>query len=175
MINMNMRFFNLDAFSTHPIPAWCKKLVFKVRWTLVGFLALPLISKWINEKDGLWKTERHNAVINVKHQGDNLKEIIKMLADDKLEILKQIDEATQQGDREKELELRKQAASLDNSVNAWGKQLAEMNKKNAITLSIYLEVMTRIFDAMSVQYPDIYYKTLDFQEQHAYEVAKTLG
>ena len=43
MINMNMRFFNLDAFSTHPIPAWCKKLVFKVRWTLVGFLALPLI------------------------------------------------------------------------------------------------------------------------------------
>lgn len=133
------------------------------------------VSKWINEKDGLWKTERHNAVINVKHQGDNLKEIIKMLADDKLEILKQIDEATLLGDRERELELRKQAASLDNSVNAWGKQLAEMNKKNAITLSVYLEVMTRIFDAMSVQYPDIYYKTLDFQEQHAYEVAKTLG
>lgn len=133
------------------------------------------VSKWINEKDGLWKTERHNAVINIKHQGDNLKEIIKMLADDKLEILKQIDEAAQQGDRERELELRKQAASLDNSVNAWGKQLAEMNKKNAITLSVYLEVMTRIFDALSVLYPDIYYKTLDFQEQHAYEVAKTLG
>lgn len=133
------------------------------------------VSAWINANDGLWKKERQSAVISVKQQGDNLKEIIKMLADDKLDILQQIDEATKEGDKDRELELRKQASSLDNSVNAWGKQLAEMNKKNAITLSIYLEVQSRIFDSMKVFDPGLYYQSLDFQEQHAYEIAKTLG
>lgn len=133
------------------------------------------ISKWINENDELWKKERKAAVISVKEQTDNLKEIIRRLADDKLEIMKKIDEASASGDKERELELRKQAASLDNSVNAWGKQLGEMNKKNAITLPIYLEVMSRIFDDLCKKYPSIYYQTLDFQEEHAYEVSKTLG
>ena len=70
------------------------------------------VSAWINANDGLWKKERQSAAISVKQQGDNLKEIIKMLADDKLEILRQIDEATKEGDKERELELRKQASSV---------------------------------------------------------------
>lgn len=40
---MNMRSFNLDAFSTHPMPARCKKLGLRVKCTWVGILALPLI------------------------------------------------------------------------------------------------------------------------------------
>ena len=36
------------------------------------------ISKWINEKDGLWKTERHNAVINVSNRGQQIHDQIKL-------------------------------------------------------------------------------------------------
>ena len=123
------------------------------------------VSSWINENDALWKKERQASVISSQKQGDNLKQIINILADQKLELLRMIDV----------LELRKQAATLDNSVAQWGNQLKEVDKKNRITLAIYIDVMSRIFDAMKVYDADLYFKTLDFQENHLYEAAKMLG
>lgn len=133
------------------------------------------VSKWINDNEGLWKEERRAAVVNSKQQAGNIKEIIRMLAEDKLDILQRIDEAEKEGDKELVMELRKQAASLDNSVNAWGKQMENMNKENRITLSVYLEVMDRVFDAMKIANPHLYYESLDFQEAHIYDVSKLLG
>lgn len=133
------------------------------------------VSKWVNDKDGLWKKERIASVVNSKEQSDNVLEIIRMLAEDKLEILQRIDEAEKEGDKELVMELRKQAASLDNSVNAWGKQMENMNKENRITFSVYLEVMDRVFDAMKTANPHLYYESLDFQEAHIYDVSKLLG
>lgn len=133
------------------------------------------LSKWINENDGLWKEERRAAVINTKQQAGNIKEIIRMLAEDKLDILQRIDDAEREGNKELVMELRKQAASLDNSVNAWGKQMENMNKENRITLSIYLEVMDKIFDALKIFNPHLYYESLDFQESHIYDMSKLLG
>ena len=133
------------------------------------------VSKWINDNEGLWKEERRAAVVNSKQQAGNIKEIIRMLAEDKLDILRRIDEAEKEGDKELVMELRKQAASLDNSVNAWGKQMENMNKENRITPSVYLEVMDRVFDAMKTANPHLYYESLDFQEAHIYDVSKLLG
>ena len=133
------------------------------------------VSNWINENDALWKKERQASVISSKKQGDNLKQIINILADQKLELLRMIDEAIAEGDSDKVLELRKQAAGLDNSVAQWGNQLKEVDKKNRITLAIYIDVMDRIFDAMKAYNAELYFKTLDFQENHLYEAAKMLG
>lgn len=133
------------------------------------------VSNWINENGALWKRERQASGISSKKQGDNLKEIISMLADQKLELLRMIDEAIAEGDSDKVLELRKQAAGLDNSVAQWGNQLKEVDKKNRITLAVYIDVMSRIFDAMKIYDSDLYFRTLDFQENHLYEAAKTLG
>lgn len=133
------------------------------------------VSNWINENDALWKKERQASVISSQKQGDNLKQIINILADQKLELLRMIDEAIAEGDSDKVLELRKQAAGLDNSVAQWGNQLKEVDKKNRITLAIYIDVMGRIFDAMKAYNAELYFKTLDFQENHLYEAAKMLG
>lgn len=133
------------------------------------------VSKWINDNEGLWKEERRASVVNSKQQAGNIKEIIRMLAENKLEILRRIDEAEKEGDKELVMELRKQAVSLDNSVNAWGKQMENMNKENRITFSVYLEVMDRVFDAMKTANPHLYYESLDFQEAHIYDVSKLLG
>ena len=133
------------------------------------------VSNWINENDALWKKERQASVISSKKQGDNLKQIINILADQKLELLRMIDEAIAEGDSDKVLELRKQAAGLDNSVAQWGNQLKEVDKKNRITLAIYIDVMGRIFDAMKAYNAELYFKTLDFLENHLYEAAKMLG
>lgn len=64
--------------------------------------------------------ERQASVISSQKQGDNLKQIINILADQKLELLRMIDEAIAEGDSDKVLELRKQAATLDSSVAQWG-------------------------------------------------------
>ena len=55
--------------------------------------------------------ERQASVISSQKQGDNLKQIINILADQKLELLRMIDEAIAEGDSDKVLELRKQAAT----------------------------------------------------------------
>ena len=55
------------------------------------------VSNWINENDALWKKERQASVISSKKQGDNLKQIINILADQKLELLRMIDEAIAEG------------------------------------------------------------------------------
>ena len=133
------------------------------------------VSNWINENDALWKKERQASVISSQKQGDNLKQIINILADQKLELLRMIDEAIAEGESDKVLELRKQAATLDNSVAQWGNQLKEVDKKNRITLAIYIDVMGRIFDAMKAYNAELYFKTLDFQENPLYEAAKMLG
>ena len=133
------------------------------------------VSNWINENDALWKKERQASVISSQKQGDNLKQIINILADQKLELLRMIDEAIAEGESDKVLELRKQAATLDNSVAQWGNQLKEVDKKNRITLAIFIDVMGRIFDAMKAYNAELYFKTLDFQENHLYEAAKMLG
>lgn len=133
------------------------------------------VSSWTNGNDGLWKKERQAAIVNSKKQGDNLREIIAILADQKLQLLHDIDEAGAQGDTGRVLELRKQAASLDNSVAQWGKQLAELDKQNRITLSVYLEVMDRIFESLKAFDAELYYRSLDFQESHIYETSKILG
>lgn len=133
------------------------------------------LSKWINENDGQWKEERRAAAINTKQQAGNIKEIIRMLAEDKLDLLRRIDDAEREGDTKLALELRSQAYALDNSVNAWGKRMENMDKDNRVTLSVYLEVMDRIFDALKTFNPHLYYESLDFQESHIYDVTKLLG
>ena len=59
------------------------------------------VSTWSNENDSLWKKERQASAISSKKQGDNLKEIINKLADQKLELLQKIDEAITEGDSER--------------------------------------------------------------------------
>jgi len=133
------------------------------------------ISNWINENEGLWKKEQQATAISSKKQGDNIKKIIENLAEKRLQLLSDIDDASKDGNKELELELRKQAASIDDGVSKWGKQLSEIDKTNRITLSIYIDVMTRIFDSLKIYDANLYFQTLDFQENHLYEAAKLLG
>jgi transposase len=133
------------------------------------------VSKWINDKDAQWKTERRMAVINSESQSKNRSEILYLIAEEKLELMNQIKKAKLDGDRELESELRKKSYALDNSVNSWRKDCKEQEKESRINLSVYLEIMERVFDAMKAFDPKLYYETLDFQESHIYDVTKLLG
>lgn len=133
------------------------------------------VSAWINDNDGLWKKKRLADSISTDKRNGNINEIINRLAQQKLDLLDKIDRALEEDDDEQVAELRKQASSLDNSVAQWRKQREDMNKTNRIDFSIYIEIMNKIFDAMQVSDPELYFRTLDFQEQHLASVSKIYG
>lgn len=133
------------------------------------------VSAWINDNDGLWKKKRLADSISTDRRNENINEIINRLAQQKLDLLDLIDKALDKQDDEQVAELRKQASALDNSVAQWRKQREDMNKTNRLDFSIYIEVMDKIFDAMQNADPDLYFRSLDFQEQHLYEVSKIFG
>lgn len=133
------------------------------------------VSAWINDNDGLWKKKRLADSISTNKRNENINEIINRLAQQKLELLDLIDKALEKQDDDQVAELRKQASALDNSVAQWRKQREDMNKTNRIDFSIYIEVMDKVFDAMQIADPDLYFRSLDFQEQHIYEVSKIYG
>lgn len=133
------------------------------------------VSAWINDNDGLWKKKRLADSISTDRRNENINEIINRLAQQKLDLLDLIDKALEEQDDELVAELRKQASALDNSVAQWRKQREDMNKTNRLDFSIYIEVMDKIFDAMQNADPDLYFRSLDFQEQHLYEVSKIFG
>lgn len=133
------------------------------------------VSAWINDNDGLWKKKRLADSISTDRRNENINEIINRLAQQKLDLLDLIDKALEKQDDEQVAELRKQASALDNSVAQWRKQREDMNKTNRLDFSIYIEVMDKIFDAMQNADPDLYFRSLDFQEQHLYEISKIFG
>lgn len=134
------------------------------------------ISAWVNENEQSWKRERDARANAQSKSGDNIREIISMLSDKKLQILRDISDAEVTGDKERLLELRKGAASLSNEVAQWNKTLQEMDKKgNRITLAIFLEVMDTIFDQLRNYDIDLYNKSLDFQELLVNEQTKILS
>lgn len=133
------------------------------------------VSAWINDNDGLWKKKRQADSISTDKRNENINEIINKLAQQKLDLLGKIDRAMEEQDDGLVAELRKQASALDNSVAQWRKQREDMNKTNRVDLSIYIEVMDKIFDSMQADDPDLYFRSLDFQEQHLYNVSKIYG
>lgn len=134
------------------------------------------LSNWINADNGAWKRERDARINSSAKQGDNIREIISIMSEQKLTILREIQDAEIAGEKELLLTLRKNAATLDDAVAKWNKTLQEMNKNgNRITLSIFLEVMDTIFDQLRNWDADIYNKTLDFQEMLVNEQTKILG
>lgn len=133
------------------------------------------LSSWVNENDGAWKKERSARAVSSKKSGENIQQIIDLTAEKKIEVLKRIEEAKLSGNKELEKQLRGEAASLDNSVAQWNKALQDANKGNRISLSVYLDVMDEIFDAIRLAEPDHYFALINFQEAHLIEITKKYG
>ena len=72
------------------------------------------IGEWV--KAGNWKSVRDANINSSQSQAKNIKELISELTEQQLEIVDQVKEAQQQGDKNLVTELRKQSASLSQEV-----------------------------------------------------------
>lgn len=138
------------------------------------------VDRWIN--DGNWKKIRDAKANGGKERIERTQLVVDSLTDERLSILKEVKECQElldggvNDDERKELLsriafCRKQAASIDDAIAKWNKRIENLNKETKVTLSMYMEVMEDIFEALRHFKEPLYMETLDFQEHHLEQVA----
>lgn len=143
------------------------------------------VQRWI--KEGNWKKLRDAKANGSPQRIERTQLVVDSMVEERLEILKEIKELqaqkewnsppTKQAQAELDAQiasLRRQAASIDDAISKWNKRIENLHKEGKITLSIYIEVMERIFEAMRTQNEPLYMQTLDFQENHLEDVSAKL-
>ena len=129
------------------------------------------VGEWVRKY--AWKQERQAREISVRSREGNRDQVLSDLATDRRRIRELImeQEASPQPDRELIRELRKQISRIDDAVSKWNKARITAQKDERVPLDIYLQVMDNIFDSLRLFDMELYTRTLDFQEQHIYQIS----
>ncbi|MBN2814970.1 MAG: helix-turn-helix domain-containing protein [Bacteroidales bacterium] len=131
------------------------------------------LSDWVTKFN--WKTERSARNTSPSQRIANLENIIAGIAEERIELTRQLAQVELTAAREEVEEIRKQISKLDDAVSKWNKTLRDINKEARIPLATYLEVMQTIFDALQAYDPKLYMQTLNFQEHHVHTVSLKMG
>jgi predicted transcriptional regulator len=139
---------------------------------LVG-VAEKTVGEWVI-KFG-WEKERSARTASPARRMDNIKEIITTLSDERLELNRKVKAAENNNDLSLIADLRGQISKIDDAVSKWNKALTTIESENRITLSIYINVMEKIFEKMRIHDPKLFMQTIEFQEQHLQQITLELG
>lgn len=130
------------------------------------------ISKWA--KEGRWKEERearqHCASVDI----DNTKRLLSLMAKQRLNLEKLIQDAVAGGNAEEEARLRKQASALSDEMSKINKTLISLGGKN-YTLGVFIDIMDEIFNSLRIHDEGLWEKTIDFQSQLIRKKTNELG
>lgn len=152
-------------------------------------VSLRTVQRWI--KEGNWKKLRDSKANGPIQRIERTQLVVDSLTDKRLQIIEderswnellqeiQFDTDDEAKERKKEIKetiatLRTQASGIDDAISKWNKRIENLNNEGKITLSIYMEIMERIFEAMRLSNEPLYMQTLDFQENHLEDVASRL-
>ena len=148
-------------------------------------VSLRTIQRW--EKEGNWKAQRDAKANGPKQRIERTQLVVDSLVDERLHILKELADLQKQKEWDtpptKEEQdilnghisvLRKQASAIDDAISKWNKRIENLNQEGKLTLSIYMEVMERIFEALRLSNEALYMQSLDFQENHLEDISAKL-
>ena len=137
------------------------------------------VDRWATE--GEWRKIRDAKANSGKERIERTQLVVDSLTDRRLQVIEQIKENEAElktADKERKttlqrelLDLRKECATIDDAIAKWNKRIENLIKGTKITLSMYIEVMESIFEALRLKDEKLYMLTLDFQEEHLHEVA----
>ncbi len=131
------------------------------------------LSKWA--KDGNWKDDRQSRQQCASTDADNIKKLLRIMAQQRLEIEEQILDAQKTGDTEEEVRLRKEARALSDDMSKQNKTLLNLDKENRITLGVYIDVMESIFNAMRTFDEQLWERAIPFYSEHTKRISNELG
>lgn len=148
-------------------------------------VSLRTVQRWV--KEGGWKKLRDSKANGTDQRIERTQMVVDSMVEERISILQELKELQKQKEWDspptKEAQdslnaqiaqLRKQAAAIDDAISKWNKRIENLNKEGKLTLSLYMEVMERIFEAMRLANEPLYMQTLDFQENHLEDIAAKL-
>jgi hypothetical protein len=102
------------------------------------------ISEWATT--GGWRDLRRARQSAVNTANNNLKNIISLLSEQRLTKEQEIHEAQASGDKDLELQLRKEANVISDDLSKINKTLKDNDKSNGITIGLFIDIMDDIFN-----------------------------
>lgn len=131
------------------------------------------VGEWI--KAGNWKSERMARMNTDKNRADKVKEVIDNLADQSIEITKELEAAKLLRDKESIFDLNKQLVAISQQVAMYNKVLTNIEKDSKISLDVYLKIMDMVFNDLQNFDNSLYMKSLDFQTHHMQQAVLIYG
>jgi len=141
-----------------------------------------ILTKWVNDPKENWKEQRNAKISNSEISTENINKLIVGLCDDRLNLAENLKKLEAELAKTKETtaknllvvqisSIRKNLASIDDSVSKWNKTRVNLQKENDITFTVHMKVMEEIFNDLRAYDEKLYLKTIDFQELHLNKVA----
>ena len=131
------------------------------------------VSDWARE--GKWKELRQARQQSTRTEADNIRQIIRLNSERRLEIEGEINTAVKVEDKKLEGELRSEANRLSDNSAKWAKTLREMEKNNKYSLGELINMMDDMFTDMRQSDPELFEKTINFQQYYIRKKTNELG
>lgn len=131
------------------------------------------VSDWARE--GAWKELRQARQQSTRTEAENIRQIIRLNSERRLEIENEISNAVKLSDKKLEAELRSEANRLSDNTAKWAKTLREMEKNNKYSLGELINMMDDMFTDMRQHDPELFEKTINFQQYYIRKKTNELG
>jgi len=131
------------------------------------------ISAWAIEDD--WKALREGRQQSYRTDVDNVKQIIRLTSQRRLDLEHEIHDAQKEGNADVEKDLRKESLQIGDELSKLTKTLAGLEKDNKYTLGEFINVMDDIFTSMRQFDEELFVKTIPFQTYYVRKRTQELG
>lgn len=131
------------------------------------------ISEWARA-DG-WKEQREGRQQSTRTEAENIRQIIRLNSERRLDIENEIADAVKLSDKKLEADLRAEANRLSDNTAKWAKTLREMEKNNKYSLGELINMMDDLFTDMRQHDPELFEKTINFQQYYIRKKTNELG
>lgn len=137
-----------------------------------GLATEKTIGNWVNKYG--WKKLRDAKQNSTGNRLDRINQVTDNLADQRLKLFQEIEDAKEAGDQKLAASLQKEAVQIDDSISKWNKRAENVDKENRISLAVYIEVMEDIFNHLQLHNAELFLKTIEFQEEHLNNISLKL-
>lgn len=131
------------------------------------------LSEWSRESN--WKDQRKARQQSTRTESDNIRQIIRLNSERRLIIETEIADAIKDNNKKLESELRAEANRLSDNTAKWAKTLREMDKNNKYSLGELINMMDDLFNDMRLNDPELFEKTINFQQYYIRKKTNELG
>ena len=131
------------------------------------------MSEWA--MDGNWRALRKTRQSSASTARENITRMISLLSEKRLRLEEDIAQAIDDGDQERELDLRNQAQQISLEMAYQNKSLSELNKEKQVTLGVFVDVFDEIFSALRSYDQDLFDRTIAFQTTYLRRKSNELG